>query len=75
MKGFHISVLDCADAGEGQALALREKETFFVRSAGALGCHTRIRAGFPREHWMARVAWRGTGFPTALREKETFFCS
>ena len=35
--------------GEGQALALREREPFFHRSAGALGCHTRIRAGFPRE--------------------------
>ena len=35
--------------GEGQALALREGVAFFYRSAGALGCHTRIRAGFPRD--------------------------
>ena len=26
----------------------------FSRSAGALGCHTRIRAGFPRDRCMAR---------------------
>ena len=25
------------------------QESFFYRSAGALGCHTRIRAGFPRD--------------------------
>ena len=30
------------------------KETVFYRSAGALGCHTRIRAGFPRDRCMAR---------------------
>ena len=35
--------------GEGQALALREGAAFFHRIAGALGCHTRIRAGFPRD--------------------------
>ena len=35
--------------GEGLSLALREEEAFFHRSAGALGCHTRIRAGFPRD--------------------------
>ena len=34
--------------GEGQALALRCKGPFFYRSAGALACHTRRRAGFPR---------------------------
>ena len=28
---------------------------FSARSAGALGCHTRIRAGFPRERWGARA--------------------
>ena len=35
--------------GEGQALALREGRRFFQRSAGALGCHTRSRAGFPHD--------------------------
>ena len=40
---------DSKTHGEGQALALREGEAFFHRSAGALGCHTRIRAGFPRD--------------------------
>ena len=27
------------------------QEPFFYRSAGALGCHTRIRAGFPRDRY------------------------
>ena len=40
--------------GEGQALALREGEAFFYRSAGALGCHTRMRAGVPRHRSRAR---------------------
>ena len=30
------------------------KGTVFYRSAGALGCHTRIREGFPRNRCMAR---------------------
>ena len=30
------------------------------RSAGALGCHTRIREGFPRD-LPINAAWRGTG--------------
>ena len=34
MKGFHISVLDCTDAGEGQALALREGAAFFIVARG-----------------------------------------
>ena len=55
--------LECADAGEGHLPARVEtcegprptmKETVFYRSAGALGCHTRIRAGFPRDRSMAR---------------------
>ena len=40
---------DTKTHGEGQALALREGEAFFYRSAGALACHTRMRAGFPRD--------------------------
>ena len=28
---------------------------------------TVARGPVPRDHWIARVAWRGTGFPTALR--------
>ena len=31
------------------------------------------RGPVPRDHWIARVAWRGTGFPTALRERMPFF--
>ena len=31
-----------------------EGDCFFYRSAGALGCHTRIRAGFPRDRCVAR---------------------
>ena len=30
------------------------RERFRPRSAGALGCHPRIREGFPRDRWMAR---------------------
>ena len=41
---------------------LRTLETFFPRSAGALGCHTRIRAGFPRERWIARTISGPGGF-------------
>ena len=33
--------------GEGQALALRAEKIPAHRRAWALGCHTRIRAGFP----------------------------
>ena len=83
--------LDCADDGEGQALALREGAAFFYRSAGdrpprassssggvlgptdlrdvffrsagALGSHTRIRAGFPRERWSARAMARDRPSP------------
>ena len=44
-----LRALDCADDGEGQALALRYRTPFFYRRAWALGCHTRIRAGFPRD--------------------------
>ena len=51
--------------------------TVFYRSAGALGCHTRIRAGFPRDRSMARdrpspyvKGWRffhrSTGSVTAM---------
>ena len=43
--------------GEGQALALRAAAHFF-RSAGALGCHTRIRAGFSRDRWSAPTMTR-----------------
>ena len=46
MKGFHISVLDCTDDGEGQALALREGAAFFTVARGPV----------PRDHWIARVA-------------------
>ena len=33
------------------------------RSAGALGCHTRIRAGFPRERWIVRTLARDRPSP------------
>ena len=36
---------------------LSEKGGVFHRSAGALGCHTRIRAGFPRERWIDEGAF------------------
>ena len=39
----------------------------FFRSAGALGCQTRIRAGFPRERWFARGMNAGEGQALALR--------
>ena len=57
--------------GEGQALALRGRGPFSpkkpsrYRSAGPLGCHTRIRAGFPRDverymkHPQLNLAGRG----------------
>ena len=35
------------------------------RSAGALGCHTRIRAGFPREHPVDRSMARDRPSPYA----------
>ena len=34
-SGFPPRALECASDGEGQALALREGEAFFHRSAGA----------------------------------------
>ena len=30
------------------------RDRFRPRKAGALGCHTCMRAGFPRDRWMAR---------------------
>ena len=61
--------LACTDDGEGQALALREGEAFFYRSAGALGCHTRIRAGFPRDvERVMKHPHKGEGQALALRE-------
>ena len=45
----------------GSVLGLTDLRSVFYRSAGALGgFHTRIRAGFPRERWIARartLAW------------------
>ena len=41
------------------------------RSAGALGCHTRIRAGFPRERWGARTLARDR--PSPYGEGAAFF--
>ena len=39
---------DATRASELVSTAMAQ-EPFFYRSAGALGCHTRIRAGFPRD--------------------------
>ena len=49
-----------ADAVKGQVFPTPYGEgvPFFHRSAGALGCHTRIRAGFPRDRWSARTLSR-----------------
>ena len=43
----------CRDRG-GQAPALREKTPPHHRRAWALACHTRMRAGFPRQRFAAR---------------------
>ena len=43
----------------------------FYRSAGALGCHTCIRAGFTRER--SRARWHGEGQALALRYAARFF--
>ena len=64
--------LECADDGEGQALALRwKKETLTYRSAGALGCHTRSREGFHRERPVDRSMARDR--PSPYGEGVTFF--
>ena len=49
-----------ADRGTARACPspYGEGEGVFSRSAGALGCHTRIREGFPRERWIARTMAR-----------------
>ena len=42
---------------------LKRKARRFFRSAGVLGCHTRIRAGFPRERWIPRTMARDRPSP------------
>ena len=44
---------------------------FFRRSAGALGCQTRIRAGFPRDRWSARALARAC--PSPYVKERRFF--
>ena len=62
-SGFPLRVLDCANDGEGQALALREGAAFFQRSAGA--CPPRV----------LDCANDGEGQALALREGAAFFSS
>ena len=45
---------------------------FFARSAGALACHTRMRAGFPREPWIAPTMARDR-FPRTYGNARRFF--
>ena len=73
--------------GEGQALALRGRGRRFSTkkpshycSAGALGCHTRIRAGFPRECPLDRSMARDRPSPYAeggsfSTKKPSRYCS
>ena len=61
-RDLPVSIFTVARGGVLGPTDLKRKERrFFVRSAGPLGCHTRMRAGFPRDYWIARLAWRGTG--------------
>ena len=63
-----------ASDGEGQGFPppYGERGLFSIRSAGALGCHTRIRAGFPRECWIARARTMARDRPSPYGERGVF---
>ena len=46
---------------------------FFSRSVGALGCHTRSRAGFTRERWSARTRAMARDRPSPYGNARRFF--
>ena len=50
-----------------------EGAAFFYRSAGALGCHTRMRAGFPRDRWIVRACSMARDRPSPYVKGRRFF--
>ena len=50
-------------SSRGGVLGPTDLRDVFFRSAGALGCHTRIRAGFPRDRWSAPTMARDRPSP------------
>ena len=67
LRMFHISMEPPGRRDLPVSISTPVGETSWSRcsrSAGALGCHTRIRAGFPRE--LHRQEWRFRAFSTYM---------
>ena len=66
LRVFHISVRSVGETSGLDSFSVGEtSRSRCARSAGALGCHTRIRAGFPRE-LHRQIMFLGPLGPTCL---------